>query len=66
MRTLTLPDVPTGVNEMLKHMLSNTTRATEAERAQFLKDEAEYDAIETATDIAEGIRDGLAAELTIN
>ena len=47
-------------------MLSNTTRATEAERAQFLKDEAEYDAIETATDIAEGIRDGLAAELTIN
>ena len=31
-------------------MLSNTTRATEAERAQFLKDEAEYDAIETVTE----------------
>jgi hypothetical protein len=36
--------------------LDNKKLAAEAERAQFLKDEAEYDAIETATDIAEGTR----------
>ena len=59
MRTLTLPDVPTGVNEMLKHMLSDTTRATEAERAQFLKDEAEYDAIETVTEQRDRLAEAL-------